>query len=237
MEQIQLGDITIDVEQKAIKHLHLSVYPPTGRVKIAAPLHIDLDTIRVYAISKLSWIKKQQLRLRSQQRETQRDYIPRESHYFKGKRYLLKVTEADAPPLVKLKHTTLELHIRPNTTQDKRQEILETWYREKLKETIPAYITKWETTLKVSLSTFGIKKMKTKWGSCNPEAKRIWLNLELAKKPPECLEYIIVHELVHLIERKHNAHFITLMDHHLPQWRHLKEELNRMPVGHAEWRY
>ena len=196
MEQIQLGDITIDVELKAIKHLHLSVYPPTGRVKIAAPLHIDLDTIRVYAISKLNWIKKQQARLRAQRRETQRDYIPRESHYYKGRRYLLKVIEADAPPHLKLKHSNLELHLRPGTPHDKRQEILEAWYRERLKETIPTYITKWETTLKVGLNTFGIKKMKTKWGSCNPEAKRIWLNLELAKKPPECLEYIIVHEML-----------------------------------------
>jgi predicted metal-dependent hydrolase len=237
MEQIQLGDITIDVEQKDIKNLHLSVYPPTGRVRIAAPLHMDLETIRVYAISKLGWIKKQQARIRSQEREAPRDFVSRESHYYLGKRYLLKIIEQDAPPKVIQKHSTLELHLRPGTYLGKRQEILENWYRERLREIVPSYISNWEAVLKVKVNEFAIKKMKTRWGSCNIEAKRIWLNLELAKKPPQCLEYIIVHEMVHLLERRHNARFILLMDTYLHQWRHLKEELNRMPVGHAEWKY
>ncbi|HOX78466.1 MAG TPA: SprT family zinc-dependent metalloprotease [Bacteroidales bacterium] len=237
MEQIQLGDITIDVEQKDIKNLHLSVYPPTGRVRIAAPLHMDLETIRVYAISKLSWIKKQQNRIGSQEREAPRDFVSRESHYYLGKRYLLKILEQDAPPKVIQTHSTLEFHLRPGTDLSKRQEILENWYRVRLKEIVPSYISNWETVLKVRVNEFAIKKMKTKWGSCNTQAKRIWLNLELAKKPPQCLEYIIVHEMLHLLEHRHNARFISLMDNYLPNWRHLKTELNRMPVGHAEWKY
>jgi predicted metal-dependent hydrolase len=237
MKQIQLGDIAIDVEQKEIKNLHLSVYPPTGRVRIAAPMHMDIETIRVYAISKLSWIKKQQTKLRSQQREAPRDYIQRESHYYQGERYLLKIVFQETPPKVILKHSSLEIHVRPGKDSGKRQEIIESWYREKLKEIIPGFIATWETTLKVKVNEFAIKKMKTKWGSCNIKAKRIWLNLELAKKPLPCLEYIIVHEMLHLIERKHNDRFISLIDTYLPQWRHLKEELTRMPVGHAEWKY
>jgi predicted metal-dependent hydrolase len=237
MEQLKLGDISVDVELKDIKNVHLSVYPPSGRVRIAAPLRMNMDTIRIYAISKLGWIKKQQQKFRTQVRETPREYLNKEGHYFLGKRYLLKVIEHDAPPVVKVKHHTIELHVRPNSNLQKRQVILDEWYRDQLQEIIPEYIAKWETTLLVKVNEFAIKKMKTRWGSCNIEAKRIWLNLELVKKPTQCLEYIIVHELLHLIERKHNERFIALIDNFLPQWRHLKEELNRMPVGHAEWRY
>ena len=232
-----LGDMSVDVVQKDIKNIHLSVYPPTGRVRISAPLRLDLDTIRVYAISKISWIKKQQDKLHSQQRETPRDYITRESHFYLGKRYLLKVIEHDEPAKVILKHSAIDMYIRPNTDTKKRQVILEDWYRRKLKEIVPEMIAKWEKKMRVEVVSFGIKKMRTKWGTCNIEAKRIWLNLELAKKPVHCLQYILIHEMVHLLERRHNERFIAYMDKFLPQWRAYKEELNRFPISHVEWNY
>jgi len=237
MEQLKLGNITIDVVQKNIKNIHLSVYPPAGRVRISAPNRMDLATIRVFAISKLSWIKKQQTRLRNQEREAQREFINRESHYFNGKRYLLKVTERDAAPKVVLKHNAIELYVRPETNAVKRKSIINEWYRRKLKETVPSLIEKWKKKMNVQVKEFGIKKMKTKWGTCNRQAKRIWLNLELAKKPAECLEYVVVHEMAHLLEKKHNDRFISLMSEFMPKWRFYKDELNRLPVSHVDWYY
>jgi len=237
MEQLRLGNITVDVEQKDIKNIHLSVYPPSGRVRIAAPLRMDLDTIRVFALSKLSWIKKQQMKFKGQDRETPRDFINSESHYLGGKRYLLKVIEHNASPNVVLKHGTIELFVRHETSKEKRKVILDEFFRQQLKESVPALITKWEKRMNVHVNEFGIRKMKTKWGTCNREAKRIWLNLELAKKPVECLEYIVVHELAHLLERHHNDRFIALMDGFMPKWRFFKAELNRLPISHFDWNY
>jgi len=237
MQQIELGNIAIDVEQKNIKNIHLSVYPPLGKVKISAPERMDLDTIRVFAISKLSWIKKQQEIFKNQERETPREYLTRESHYFRGKRYLLKVIEREARPKVILRHSKIELYIRPNATIEKKRQVLDEWYRAELKEMVPKMIEQWEKKIGVKSNAFGIKKMRTKWGSCNTEAKRIWLNLELAKKPAECLEYIIVHELVHLLERSHNDRFVKYMNEFMPKWRFYKEELNRLPLGHLDWSY
>ncbi|WP_367752481.1 M48 family metallopeptidase [Flavobacterium sp. WC2430] len=237
MQEIQLGDITVEVTQKDIKNVHLSVYPPFGQVKIAAPERMDLDTIRIYAISKLTWIRKQQAKIKSQKREAPREYLTKESHYYFGKRYLLKVIEHNASPVVKLKHNTIELYIRPATSTEKRKEILEEWYRGQLKVKIPELISKWEIVMGVNVNDFGIKKMKTKWGTCNIGAKRIWLNLELAKKPVSCLEYIIIHEMTHLLERNHNTRFVALMNSFLPNWREVKEELNKLPVSHTEWMY
>ena len=237
MQQIELGNIKIDVVQKDIKNIHLSVYPPNGKVKIAAPERMDLDTIRVFAISKLHWIKKQQNIFKNQQRETPREYLTKESHYFKGKRYLLKVIEQNETPKVILKHSRIELYIKPYTTIEKRKELLDQWYRSELKNIIPELIEKWEKKIGVQSNEFGIKKMRTKWGTCNPVAKRIWLNLELAKKPIECLEYIIVHELIHLIERTHNQTFINHINNFMPKWRFHRDELNRLPFSHTDWRY
>lgn len=237
MQEIQLGDITVEVTQKDIKNVHLSVYPPFGQVKIAAPIRMNLDTIRIYAITKLSWIKKQQTKIKAQKREAQREYLTKESHYYLGKRYMLKVIEHKSVPIVKLKHNTIELYIRPETDTAKRKEILDEWYRAKLKEMIPSLITKWEKVMSVEVKEFGIKKMKTKWGTCNIEAQRIWLNLELAKKPNNCLEYIIIHEMTHLLERNHNTRFVALMNQFMPNWKEVKEELNRLPVSHTEWGY
>jgi len=237
MEKLQLGEITIDVVQKKIKNIYLSVYPPTGRVRISAPLRMDLDAIRVFAISKIGWIKKQQTKLKNQKREVPREFLNKESHYFKGKRYLLKVTERDAAPGVVLQHSVLELHVRPGTRVEKRKTVLDEWYRQQLKELVPALIEKWEKKMNVQVNEFGIKKMKTRWGTCNMEVRRIWLNLELAKKPVECLEYIVVHEMTHLLERKHNDRFMSLMSEFMPKWRFYKDELNRLPVTYMNWCY
>lgn len=224
--QIVLGDIRIDVFQKRIQNLHLSVHPPTGRVRIAAPIHMNLDTIRVFALSKLAWIKKHQNRLRNQERETPREYITRESHYFLGKRFLLKVIEQQDVPKVILKHSTLELFVRDSGNYEIKKNTIDAWYRNKLKEIVPRYITKWSKVMNVEVAEFRIKRMKRKWGSCNRKATRIWLNLELAKKPVHCIEYLVVHEMIHLLERHHNERFYTLLNHYLPQWKQYRKELN-----------
>lgn len=238
MHQIEVSDFTIDVVRKSIKNMHLSVYPPTGRVRIAAPLNIGDDAIKLFAISKLSWIKRNQRNFEKQERQSPRAFADRESHWFEGKRYLLRVKEHEAPPKIELKTKThIDLFVRPNTSTEQRNNILNEWYRRKLKDQIPALIEKWEKIIGVSVNDWGIKQMKTKWGTCNIEEKRIWVNLELAKKPKYCLEYIVVHEMIHLIERHHNDHFLALIEKYMPKWKFYKEELNRLPVSHGEWTY
>jgi len=237
MSVIQLGALVVEVTHKNIKNVHLSVYPPVGKIKVSAPKSMELETIRVFVISKLNWIKQQQKKLREQQREGPRDYIERESHYFNGKRYQLRVIESDTRPKVELSHKYLSLHIRPGMSKVRREEILNEWYRTQLKNMIPLLIKKYESLMKVEVSDYGVKRMKTKWGTCNPTAKRIWVNLELAKKPPECLEYIVVHEMTHLLEPTHNNRFVALMDLFLPKWRLYKDELNNLPVRHESWSY
>lgn len=237
MTQIELGRITIDVEYKDIKNIHLSVYPPQGAVKISAPQRMDLDTIRVYAISKLQWIKKQQRKFKEQKRETKREYLTKESHYFKGKRYLLKVFIRNAKPEVILKHNQIDLYVRSNSSHEKKEEIMDEWYRSELKTFVPKLIAKWETKIGVKSSQFRIRKMRTRWGSCNCDTKSILLNLELAKKPVGCLEYIIVHELVHLLERTHNSTFVKYMDKYMPKWRFYKDMLNSLPFRNLDWKY
>lgn len=237
MAKLTVGKIDIEVTQKEIKNIHLSVYPPNGRVKIAAPSRMKLDTIRIYAISKLPWIKKQQEKIRSQKREAEREFVSKESHYFLGKRYQLKVIELETGPVARIAHNYLELYVRPGSSKEKRQEILENWYRQQLRTLIAELISKWEKKMRVKVEEFGIKKMKTKWGTCNKEAKRIWLNFELIKKPVECVEYIVVHEMVHLKERNHNAKFISYMNEFLPEWKQLKADLNKLPVSHVDWGY
>jgi predicted metal-dependent hydrolase len=237
MAQLRLGDISVDVVYKDIKNLYLSVYPPTGRIRISAPRRMDLETIRVYAISKLAWIRKQQTKLRQQERESARDFVNRESPYYLGERYLLRVSETDSPSKVMLDHSTIEMRFRPKTDTEKRRKLLDEWYRLRFKEIIPAMIQKWESKLSVSVKEFGVKKMKTKWGSCNQRAGRIWLNLELVKKPRHCIEYVLVHEMVHLLERKHGERFTSYMDQALPLWPSSKQELNKLPLSHRDWTY
>ena len=233
--QIKLGDIVIDVVLKDIKHVHLSVYPPSGRVRISAPRRMSLDTLRVFAVSKLDWIKRQQQKMIEQERETPREFLDRESHYVWGKRYLLTVVEQDLAPAIELQHSHLLLRVRPGTTEDKRQAIVEDWYRTQLKQAAPPLIAKWEHLMGVKVERFFVQKMKTRWGSCNPVARSIRLNTDLVKKPRECLEYVVVHELAHLLEPTHNARFIALMDRFMPKWQFYREQLNRLPVRHEEW--
>jgi predicted metal-dependent hydrolase len=237
MPQIQLGDMVVDVLFKDIKNIHLSVYPPDGKVRISAPLRMNIDSIRVFAITKLAWIRQQQKKLREQNRETPREYLDRESHYVWGKRYLLEVTEKDAAPKIELNHNKIQLQVRLATPQEKRQALLEQWYRKTIKDAIPPLIAKWEPIMDVKVERFFVQRMKTKWGSCSPATKSIRLNTDLAKKPPECLEYIVVHEMVHLLESSHNNRFISLMDQFMPKWRFHKDELNKLPVRHETWAY
>ena len=237
MPTFQLGEIPVDVVLKDIKNIHLSVHPPLGKVRIAAPLRMDLDTIRVFAITKLAWIKNQQKKLREQQRETPREFLDRESHYVWGKRYLLKLAEKEAAPTVELKHTKMILQLRPAASYEKKQEVLDAWYREQLKAVLPPLLTKWEKIVGVKAGKVFVQKMKTRWGSCNPVAGNIRLNTDLAKKPMQCLEYIVAHELTHLLERHHNDRFTALMDAHMPQWRRCREMLNGLPLAHQEWGY
>ncbi|MBN2843352.1 MAG: M48 family metallopeptidase [Sedimentisphaerales bacterium] len=237
MPRIQLKDIDIDIVLKDIKNVHLSVYPPDGKVRVSAPKGMKVDTIRVYVISKLAWIKKQQQKLRSQERQSPREMIERESHYYQGKRYMLEVVERQAKPAIELKHDYLVLYVRPGSSTSKRQEILNQWYRQQLKDKVTSLICKYEKISGVQVADFDIRKMKTRWGSCSFESKIIRINLELAKKPDECLEYIVVHEMMHLLEPSHNKRFISLMDHFMPKWQYYKDELNKLPVSHEEWKY
>lgn len=242
MEEVKVLNITaqlsIDVVRKDIKNMHLAVYPPTGRVRVAAPLRINDEAVRLFAISKIGWIRKNQRNFLAQARQTPRQYKERESHYFQGKRYLLRIIEQEAPPKVVFKTKTyIDLYVKPNTSTEQRQIILSEWYRAELKKLIQPIIDKWQSRMDVTVDDWQIKQMKTKWGTCNIEKKRIWINLELAKKPLNCLEYIVVHEMIHLLERHHNKRFLALMESFLPQWKFYKEELNRLPVSHGEWTY
>ena len=217
--RIKIGDIDVEVVEKEIKNIHLSVYPPDGMVRISAPLRMNLDSIRVFAITKLGWIKKQQQKLREQERETPREYLDRESHYVWGKRYLLKIEEKDATPYITLKHDKMVMIVRPNSSAEMRQAVLAEWYRETLKEAAAPLIDTWEPLMGVNVEQLFVQQMKTRWGSCNYRSKNIRLNTELAKKPLKCLEYIVVHEMAHLLEPSHNGRFTSLMDRFLPQWR------------------
>ena len=233
-----VSGIRVEVVRKAIKNLHLGVYPPHGRVRVAAPRVIGEEAIRLAVIDKLGWIRRQKAMFAEQPRQSQREMVNGESHYFLGQRYRLRVHEQDAPARVAVRGiASLDLFVRPGTTADQREAVLLRWHREQLKALIPPLLEKWQPTLGVQVADWGIKKMKTKWGSCNPASRRVWFNLELAKKPVQCLEYIVVHELAHLLERHHNERFAALIEAHIPQWRQYREMLNQAPLGHEEWGY
>lgn len=235
---IMVSGINVQIVRKDIKNLHLAVYPPNGHVRVAAPENITDDNVRLAVVSKLSWIKKQQQDFKEQPRQTERKYISGECHYYFGKRYRLDVIEREGKPEVKnLKSGKLKLFVKPGTGVAVKEKIITEWYRGQLKEIIPSLLEKWQPKVGKKAADWGIKKMRTKWGSCNIEQRRIWLNLELAKKPLACLEYIIVHELIHLHERKHNERFKTLMDTLLPNWQTRRKLLNTAPLAHEHWDY
>ena len=233
-----VSGIKVEVLRKDIKNLHLGVYPPNGRVRVAAPLVVSDEAVRLAVIDKLGWIRRQKAKFAEQPRQSQREMVNGESHYFLGQRYRLRVHEQDAPARVAIRGVaSLDLFVRPGTSAEQREAILLRWHREQLKALIPPLLEKWQPILGVQVADWGVKKMKTKWGSCNPASRRVWFNLELAKKPMLCLEYIVVHELVHLLERHHNERFAGLIEAHVPQWRQYREMLKKAPLGHEEWEY
>ncbi|WP_024329382.1 MULTISPECIES: M48 family metallopeptidase [Thioalkalivibrio] len=235
---IEVSGISVEIRRKAIRNLHVGVYPPDGKVRVAAPAHLDDEAVRLAIVSRLGWIRRQQQAFARQVRESAREMVTGESHHFGGRRYRLDVVERSGNPRVRVvNNSTLELQVRPGADRAARQQTLDRWYRRQLKARIPELLAAWEPVVGVVVSDCRIKRMKTRWGSCNIEARRVWLNLELAKKPPGCLEYILVHEMVHLLERHHTERFRALMDQYMPDWRLRKDALNETPLAHEEWGY
>jgi predicted metal-dependent hydrolase len=236
--EIRVSGVSVQIVRKAIKNLHLGVYPPNGRVRVAAPLAVSDAAVRLAVIGKLGWIKRQRARFAEQERQSAREFVSGESHYYQGKRYRLRVIYRSGSAGIVLKNTaTLILHVREGSDAVQRGRVLSAWYRARLKEQIPPLIKKWEDVVGVQVADWRVKQMKTKWGACSIEPRRIWLNLELVKKPVQCLEYIIIHEMTHLLERHHNDRFTELMDGFMPQWRFHRTELNRSPLSHETWDY
>jgi hypothetical protein len=227
---LQFGNLAVELVQKKVKNLRLSVHSPEGRVRVSAPYYVSLSTIRVFIASRLDWIQQQQSRLRTQPHEPVREYNEGERHYYGGRAYGLRIIERDAAPGLKLVDDSMELSVRPNSSRDKRQAILYEWYRAQMKQVLPEIIEKYEVLMGVRVAEFGVKRMRTRWGTCNTVAQRIWLNLELAKKPAACLEYVVVHEMTHLLERSHNKRFVRLMDQFMPDWRECRAELNQLAL-------
>ena len=236
-ETIQIGEVVIEVHRKAVKHVHLSVHPPSGRVTLAAPTQTRLEVARAYAISKLGWIREQQGKLLEQARETPRQFVGRESHYLWGRRYLLAVEHRDGKPSVHLDHKRIKLTVRPGADATTRARVIHDWHKLLLRKVATPIIARWESKLKVKVRTCFLQRMKTKWGSCNHHSGHIRLNTELVKKPKDLLEYVIVHEMLHLLEPTHNDRFIALLDRHQPGWREKRQELNALPLSHEVWKY
>ncbi len=234
-EAIHLGDIPITVTRKNIKNVHLSVHPPGGRVTLSVPKETRSEVARAYAISKLGWIRKQQEKLRNQARETPREFVERESHSLWGRRYLMTVQENDAKPSVTIDHKRITLSVRPGSSRAKREQVIHEWHKLLLHEFIPQIIARWEPKLGVQVVAYFLQRMKTKWGSCNHEAGHIRLNTELVKKPKDLVEYVVVHEMVHLIEPTHNDQFVSILSEHYPTWREAKAELNQLPLAAESW--
>ncbi|HEX7891028.1 MAG TPA: SprT family zinc-dependent metalloprotease [Ramlibacter sp.] len=231
-----VGGLAVEVVRKDIKNLHLGVYPPNGRVRIAAPVAMGDESIRLAVVDKLAWIKRQRAAFAQQPRQSTREMVSGESHYFLGRRYRLRLHEEDAPPRVAIRGLrVLDLFVRPGTSTERRLAILEGWYRDQLKEIVPPLMDKWQRALRVRASAWAIKKMKTRWGTCTVEARRVWLNLELAKKPLRSIEYVLVHELAHLRVPSHSEEFTKLLDAHLPDWRERRKELQQSTLGAEEW--
>ena len=234
--RIEIRGIEVEIVRKDIKHLHLGVYPPEGRVRVAAPLRLDDDAVRLAVISRLAWIRRKRAEFEGQDRQSRREFVTGESHYFEGRRYRLDVVVSNGPTGIRLRDNAwMEMRVRPSTGHDAREAMLYRWYRAQLRERIPEMVAKWEPRIGVTVADWRIRRMKTRWGTCNPEAGRIWLNSELAKKPVSCLEYVVVHEMVHLIERGHTERFREILDRVMPGWRMRLDELNRAFLADEEW--
>lgn len=234
---IQLGDVAVDLVFKDIKNLHLSVYPPTGRVRVSAPSQMNIETIRAFLISKLAWIRQHQVKLGNQERETPREYLDRESHYLWGRRLLLDISLSDHKPYVELAHKTIRVGATVDSSQGDLATLLDDFYRKELRKAAEILQIKWQKIIGVEINQIFIQRMKTQWGSCNPTKRNIRLNLELAKKPEACVEYIFLHEAIHFLEPTHGARFVALMDRYMFNWRLIKQQLNDEPLSHMDWKY
>jgi predicted metal-dependent hydrolase len=235
---LKIGRIDVVVVRKPIKNLHLSVLPPDGRVRVSSPLRLKDDVIRSLVATRIPWIHKHKAKFEAQERQSPREYVSGETHYVLGRPHRLEVVYENNPPRVSLKgKNRIILQARQDSSLGRREEILTGWYRNELRTIAQELLEAWQTRIGVSVESWGIKRMKTRWGTCNQKAARIWLNLELVKKPVTCIEYVVVHELLHLIEKKHNDRFVDLMTKHLPQWRSSKAELNRFMLAHEQWSY
>lgn len=235
--RIDVSGIQVEIVRKDIKNLHLGVYPPHGRVRAAVPLRLDDEAVRLALVSRLGWIRRQRRAFLEQERQSEREMVTGETHYVEGRRYRLKVVLHDGPAQVELRNRTLALRVRPQLDSTQRLAVVERWYRVRLRGRVVELVDQWAKRLGVTAPDCGIKKMKTRWGTCNPAAGRVWVNLELAKKPVQCLEYIVVHELVHLLERHHSERFLALMDQSLSDWRLRRDVLRKAPLAHEEWVY
>jgi predicted metal-dependent hydrolase len=235
-QQITVGGLRVDIVRKPIKNLHLGVYPPHGRVRVAAPLAVSTEAVRLAVVTRMGWIKCQRAKFDSQSRQSERAYVSGESHYYLGQRYRLRLIEGAPAGRVHIRNSrSLELHVRRDSDCDVRERVLLSWYRRELRTRAIPIIEKWAGAMKIAVPLCGIKRMKTKWGTCSIDARRIWLNLEIIKKPPQCIEYIVAHELTHFLERNHSDRFVALMDRQLPQWRLIRDELNAEPLAHEQW--
>lgn len=234
--QITVGGLRVDVIRKPIKNLHLGIYPPHGRVRVAAPLSLSNEAVRLAVVARMGWIKRQRAKFDAQSRQSARAYVSGESHYYLGQRYRLRLIEGAPFGWVHIRNgRSLELHVRAGSDQAVRERVFLGWYRRELRARAIPIIEKWADTMEIDIPICGIKRMKTKWGTCSIGARRIWLNLELIKKPPQCIEYIVAHELTHFLERNHSGRFVALMSRHLPQWRLIRDELNTEPLAHERW--
>ena len=233
---IEIRGIKVEIVRKDIKHLHLGVYPPEGRVRVAAPLRLDDDAVQLAVISRLAWIRRKQAEFEGQDRQSMREFVTGESHYFEGRRYRLDVVVSNGPTGIRLRDNAwMEMRVRPSAVRNAREAMLYKWYRARLRERIPEMVAKWELKIGVTVAEWRIRRMKTRWGTCNPQAGRIWLNSELAKKPVSCLEYVVVHEMVHLLERGHTDRFRGILDRLMPGWQTRLDELNRASLADEEW--
>ena len=235
-ETIHIGEVVVAFTRKDVIHVHLSVHPPSGRVTLVAPKGTRPEVARAYAVSKLGWIRDQQTKLREQARETPRQFVERESHYLWGRRYLLSVMEEETKPAIGLSHRNITLTVRPGSSRAKREAVMHEWHKALLHEEVPKLIRRWEPKLGVEVAGYFLQRMKTKWGGCNHRARNIRLNTELVKKPKDLLEYVIVHEMAHLLEPTHSERFITILDEHYPTWREARAELNELPLSAEVWK-
>lgn len=235
---LEVAGIEVQVVRKNIKNLHLGVYPPEGRVRVAAPKRVDDEAVRLAVIGALSWIRRQQERFAKQERQTEREMVGGETHFFRGRRYRLRIVEENRAPSVQISNRAwIELRVRPGTGRDRKLELLNEWYRADLRSQVEPLIKQWTQKLGIEAPEWQIRRMKTRWGSCNPDRRTVLLNLELAKKPPSCVEYLVVHELIHILERHHTPRFTELLDAHLPSWRNARALLNAQPLAYETWTY